>query len=130
MLHHFAAVVLCTIIQGMSVYWVAAVQVIAQPEAGQHSFELQDCASYMHTQLAQLAQRHNLLHPSSLSVSDMPLDSSRPACANAAEGNSSKPDAAAQRRAQAKARQVITMTEPCTECSRDHRCGGHPIGYA
>ena len=36
-------------------------QTIEQSEAGQRSFELQDCAKHMHSKLNQLAQCHNLL---------------------------------------------------------------------
>ena len=90
----------------MRVTLLAAMQVIAQSEAGQRSFELQDCASHMHTKLTQLAQRHNLLHHSSPPVSDMLLNPPESARASAAQGDSNKADAAAQRRAKAKARQV------------------------
>ena len=78
-------------------------QTIGQPEAGQRSVELQDCAQHLHSKLTQLAQCHNLLDsgPGSGVVPDSP----EPKAGNPAEGSPAA-DAAAQRRAQAKARQV------------------------
>lgn len=83
-------------------------QVIGQSEAGQRSFELQDCANHLHSKLVQLAQQHNLLGHSSAAGSDMlQADTPESRSADGAEGSSSAADATATRRAQAKARQVM-----------------------
>lgn len=78
-------------------------QSIGQSEAGQRSFELQDCAQYLHSKLTQRAQRLKLLDPGP--GSGVLPDSPQPKAGNSAEG-SPVADAAAGRRAQAKARQV------------------------
>ena len=82
-------------------------QVIGQSEAGQRSFELQDCANHLHSKLVQLAQHHKLLGHSSAAGPDMLQDTPESRSADGAEGSSSAADATARRRAQAKARQVM-----------------------
>lgn len=81
-------------------------QTIKNSEAGQRNLELQDCAAHMHSKLAQLAQRHNLLNHGPASEAGTLQDSPGSRAGNASEGGNAT-DAAAKRRAQAKARQVM-----------------------
>lgn len=84
-------------------------QNIEQSEAGQRSFELQDCAAHMHNKLMQLAQRHNLLDHGPPSTPAALQDSPEPRTGYASEeGDAAK--AAVKRRAQAKTRQVVNHT--------------------
>lgn len=81
-------------------------QTIEQSEAGQRSYELQECAKHMHSKLMQLARHHNLLDHGQASGSGTLQDSPESRGSVACEGGEAA-DAAVRRRAQAKARQVV-----------------------
>ena len=84
-------------------------QTIEQSEAGQRSFQLQDCAKHLHSKLTQLAQRHNLLDHGPASGPAALQGGPESRSGNASEGGDAA-DAAVKRRAQAKARQVVNHT--------------------
>ena len=89
---------------------LVAMQSVEQSEAGQRSFELQDCAAHLHSKLTQQAQRHNLLDHGPASGPGSLQDSPESRVQdNASEGGNATDDAA-KRRAQAKARQVVPHT--------------------
>lgn len=96
-------------------------QVLFGPNASQHSFELQDCAQHLHQHIISLRHQHSLPpegHQAGRSSPPVTEQGSTPAVATAVIEPKSGPEsaaadssgnAAAARKAQAKARQAAMM---------------------
>ena len=87
-------------------YQLLIIQAIANSEAGQHSFELQDCARHMHGNLTQLTQRHHL-SPAAATDPEASSANAQQTAHDDAKAGVAAVEAAGSKRAQAKARQVI-----------------------
>ena len=101
----------------------AEMQAIATFKAGEHSFELQDCAKHVHSKLTQLA---NSLCPSPSTTSDTAQMPANKVMAVDAD-NDKATDAAASRRAQSKARQVagcvvVVTASRCFQSAEQNLC--------